>query len=82
MIHLHMNTLHKFTNIKRLLETPNNSRTEKMMCWLPDYTLATVDLSSTIFADSAQPTIQFSCHVVLMNDTCITGFANVLQVTP
>ena len=82
MIHLHTNASHKFTVIKRLLEAPNKSRTEKMTYCLLDYDPVTINLSIVIFIDSNQFKIQFARHATLMNKTSITGFANVQQVTP
>ena len=81
-IHLHTNVLHKFTNIKRLLETRNNLRTEKMMCCLPDYALTTIHLSSTISINLTQLKIRFALHATSINKTSITGSANVQQMTP
>ena len=76
-IHLRMNALHKFTNTRRLLETPNKLKIEKMTYYLLNYDSVTIYLSIIIFIGTTQLKIQF-----VHNATSITGFANVLLVTP
>ena len=80
--HQHTNASCKSTNTKSLLKIPNRSRTEKMMYCLLDYDLVTNHLSVIILIALTQPKTQFVHHATLMNKTLITGFANVLQVTP
>ena len=81
-IHQHTNASHKFTNTKRLFKTPNRSRTEKMTYCLLDYDPVTIHVLIIIFVDSTQLKIQFVRHAAPINKTLITGFKNVLQVTP
>ena len=77
-----MSASHKFTNMKRLLETPNRSSTEKMTYCFVDYDPATIHLSIIIFIHLTQLKIQFVCHATSMKKILITVFGNVLQVSP
>ena len=81
-IHQHTNPSRKFTNAKRLLETPHKSRTENMTYCLLNFDPVTIHLYIIIFTNLTQLKIQFARHAASMNMTLITGFVNVLQVTP
>ena len=53
-----------------------------MMCYLPDYALATIHLSSITSIDSNKLKLRFAFHAALMHKISIIDSVNVLQVTP
>ena len=46
------------------------------------YDPVTIHLSTVIFIYLTQLKTQFVCHAVWMNKSLLTGFVNVLKVTP
>ena len=52
------------------------------MCYLPDYALVTIHLSSITSIDSNKLKLRFAFHAALMHKISIIDSVNVLQVTP
>ena len=72
------NAWHKYINTKRLLKILNRSSKEKTTYCLLDYNQVTIQL----FIALTQLKTQFVRHAISMIKTLLTGFVNVLQVTP